>query len=654
MNPGATLLALLALAACSDKRAHSAAPTPTSPEDTATESEPPVETETGCALLHRFVDADGDGFGGEAVEVCEDADGLVQIDGDCDDGDPAAHPGAVESCDGVDQDCDGSLDDEPIIAWSDGDADGYGSAPASCPPPPDAAPLAGDCDDTNPAIHPGVTDVCNGVDDDCDGVWDEGPGAPASVLDGVSSDCDDHGELATINDAFGARILGRMVPQEDEMGSGLNVADINGDGFPDLLLGSQYADFPFESTTGKNGVIYVFLGPIGPGDRSAETADLLVYGGQGARVDEAVPTGDVTGDGVDDYLVGGHEGNAEGAFLHSGTAYLVPGPITGDVDLATGYHQYGDPPLGSYMDPSQVQPGDLDGDGLAEVMLGCLNGHPSDYGAAVYLMYGPGTMSLDDATTTYVIDPSEFAGLSGTALGDVTGDGLTDVALQRNGTRPYYGDFFVLVSERHSGQVDWRDAGALYGWFDAPEFDPWLWPGYTIRNLGDVTGDGYDDVGLPSINYGYMHVMAGPLPDDRPFDVFAESPAVLQDPISALGGIWTVESRGDVDGDGTSDLVLGSAGYTVPGLEADCDWEDTCDYGALYVINGPFDGYVDLSVEADLIQGVHHYGMLGWELAAGMDLNADGATDIVATSPIIYSSPEDEEGGVAYVLFGTP
>ncbi len=659
MRPGAALLAVVALAACSPKPTDSAAaPTPTT--DSGPDTEPETGAETDCPPLHRFVDADGDGFGGDAVVVCKEAPGLVRVSGDCNDADPGAYPGASELCDGVDQDCDETIDDEPVIAWQDNDGDGYGDRPADCPPSPDDAPLPGDCADDNPAVHPGAIDVCNGVDDDCDGQWDEGPDAPASVMDGVSSDCDSHGEIANIDETRGARFLGELdeAGQELDRLNALTVADVNGDGLHDILVGSEISDYPREDWKKKSGVVYAFLGPIGPGDRWTDSADFVVYGGQGADVNVLEPTGDVTGDGVEDYVVGGHNGSADGAVEYSGTAYLVPGPLTEDVDLGSGYHQYGTPPWGYRMEVGSVQPGDLDGDGLAEVMLGCLDADPYVGGAAVYLVHGPATVPLEEATTTYLIDASEVAaGITGTSLGDVTGDGVTDLALMKQGAVTNPGDFFVLASERHSGQVPWRDAGPLYGWFDAPEWDAHLEPGYTLRNLGDVTGDGYDDVGLPSINYGYMHVMAGPLPTDRPFDVFAESPAVLQDSLSASGGLFTVESRGDVDGDGTSDLVLGSAGYTVPGLSGDwgCDWEETCDYGALYLINGPFEGYVDLSVEADLIQGVHDYGMLGWDLEAGMDLDGDGATDIVASALNITDGLVAEEaGGAAYVLFGVP
>jgi hypothetical protein len=112
------------------------------------------------------VDADSDGY-------------LAEVD--CDDDDPEVHPGADEICDGIDNNCDGFVDDADAIgavAWYlDGDEDGFGDPEQSllhCDQPSGYLAEAGDCDDGDPAQHPGADEYCNGEDDDCDELVDEG------------------------------------------------------------------------------------------------------------------------------------------------------------------------------------------------------------------------------------------------------------------------------------------------------------------------------------------------------------------------------------------------------------------------------------------------------------------------------------------------
>ena len=122
----------------------------------------------GCSLVPP-PDVDGDG---------------VTADLDCDDTDPFVLPGAAEICDGVDNDCNGQIDDAPIdeLTWyPDDDLDSY-AAPereaegqSGCRPGPEWAPRLGDCNDQDPAVNPGAQDRCNAVDDNCDGIVDDEP-----------------------------------------------------------------------------------------------------------------------------------------------------------------------------------------------------------------------------------------------------------------------------------------------------------------------------------------------------------------------------------------------------------------------------------------------------------------------------------------------
>ncbi|MBM4365088.1 MAG: putative metal-binding motif-containing protein [Deltaproteobacteria bacterium] len=125
-----------------------------------------------------WADADADGYGDAAAEItaCGPQSGYTDNDGDCDDTDDGAHPGAEEVCDEADNDCDGSVDEGVTSTyWVDLDDDGYGDAGAadtSCAQPTGYADNPDDCDDTDADVSPGGTEICNGVDDDCDGTVD--------------------------------------------------------------------------------------------------------------------------------------------------------------------------------------------------------------------------------------------------------------------------------------------------------------------------------------------------------------------------------------------------------------------------------------------------------------------------------------------------
>ena len=142
----------------------------------ANPSADPVESgqvvDTGSDTAAGPVDADGDGF---------------SADEDCDDSDAAVNPDAEESCNGVDDDCDGAVDEAGAPGEStwyvDGDGDGFGDPQrpvAGCEQPDSAVSDDTDCADDDPFVYPTAEDTCDGVDSDCDGVTDE------DALEGLS------------------------------------------------------------------------------------------------------------------------------------------------------------------------------------------------------------------------------------------------------------------------------------------------------------------------------------------------------------------------------------------------------------------------------------------------------------------------------------
>ena len=132
-----------------------------------------------------YLDADGDSFGDapSALIACTAPGSYVSDSTDCDDDDDAVNPDAIESCNGLDDDCNGTTDEAGAVGetpwYADTDEDGFGDdldVYSACDAPSGRVDTAGDCDDGNSAVNPAATEVCDGTDNDCDDSLDDDDG----------------------------------------------------------------------------------------------------------------------------------------------------------------------------------------------------------------------------------------------------------------------------------------------------------------------------------------------------------------------------------------------------------------------------------------------------------------------------------------------
>ncbi|MCB9742522.1 MAG: putative metal-binding motif-containing protein [Alphaproteobacteria bacterium] len=264
--------------------------------DGLTDDEDEVDPE---ATATWYPDADSDGFGDASgpVESCSAPEGYVLDATDCDDAAAAVNPDATEVCNGIDDDCDADVDDADASLdsgtastwYADGDGDSYGdaaSAALACEQPSGSVSDASDCDDSDAAVNPGATEVCNGVDDDCDAAADD---ADASLDSSTATawyddaDSDGYGDAAAstlsceapsgaVTDATDCDDADAAInPGEDEVCNGLDddcdgliddadsdldvatastwYADSDGDGYGDASAVQLTCDQPSDGVT---------------------------------------------------------------------------------------------------------------------------------------------------------------------------------------------------------------------------------------------------------------------------------------------------------------------------------------------------------------------------------------------------------------------
>jgi hypothetical protein len=349
--------------------------------------------------------------------------------------------------------------------------------------------------------------------------------------------------------------------------------DVDGDGYADLVVGAS----------GDEGRAWLLLGGAGrwSGTHTLDSetgaapfrAVLLVgTGGAGCAVAGA---GDVDGDGLDDVLVGACKGSA--AHLVYGRADWG-GPA---VSLAEVGATLIDTDPNRNVGWRVAGAGDLDGDGLGDLVVGAPE-HYGPYGAGrVYVLYGratrlSGTLELpttaDAEVRQVATDPPLSLGIYLAGGFDLDGDGRPDLVIGADEhLRQRRAHLFYGAAERLSGVVTLDRADAV---ITGPVF---AGNGAEVASAGDVNGDGHDDlllaagrvVGGEGKNVAYLF-LGGPLRFSG--EVRVQGAAAVfyrQDESETVSWMGShVAGGGDVDGDGLSDLLIGDVGHHFGGSAA--------------------------------------------------------------------------------------
>jgi hypothetical protein len=414
--------------------------------------------------------------------------------------------------------------------------------------------------------------------------------------------------------------------------------DLNNDGYDDLVVGKR----DYNSPTLDNGIAWLFLGsasglPATP-SLTFNPPYNNTYGLFGTQVRCG---GNLNGDVYDDLVIG--MDNYDNPSADEGAVFVYYGG--NPMDATYDWRAEGDSTY-AHFGISADGAGDVNGDGYDDLIVGANGNDSPGVTTAAYLWYGGagglganGSPTNADWKATDGTLAMRWAGLVA-GLGDVNGDGWDDVLVgasnydgghtNQGAVFVYYGSAGGLGATGTTANADWKamslQDNAYFGW--------------SADGIGDVNGDGYDDLAVGAYAYdngeaneGMLFVWygaSGGLGPDGSLgnaDWYAET-----NQVSATLG-WSVAPAHDVNGDGYDDLLATGYGFTA-------------NSGGWLVWAGGPNGLIGPGTPQNaLLSGYSDQAgsLMGRENATALDANGDGLADIFVAA-CRYSNPEASEG----------
>ena len=372
---------------------------------------------------------------------------------------------------------------------------------------------------------------------------------------------------------------------------------------------------------------------LGDSDWFFEGEDVSDYAGWAVGA-----AGDVDGDGLDDLLIGGY--NAGDASVRTGMAFIVAAgslSASGTLDLASADWRFIGESASDQAGKHVAGAGDIDDDGYADILVGAPNldiSATNEGGIYVYLGGDLGTVPDVQLYDAHAVLSGESGGdrvgEAATEAGDVDGDGLSDLLIGASGNDEAgtgAGKAYLVYGDTITGDVSLSDAD--FGWTGESAGDV---AGASVAGLGDIDGDGTEDllVGAwgnddTAANAGKAYILlGGSLP--------ADGAPLSSASITLLGegaddfAAYAAAGPGDVDGDGLGDVLLGAYGDAPAGSRSGRSY-------LIYASTLSGTATLDLGSADHRFSGEAGSDLSGIRVAGAGDVDNDGLADLMVSAP---------------------